>query len=151
LRRVGHDTFVELTRAEAAHWLANPVWAGLNPDLAKQLAGADVQPIDHVTVMVPEGVSIVTDATGREYRVEIKNGRAVVRLPTDSARQLLNGGLPCCEPWQRENAFLAARLGSPPKLEPGIHIASHLQALEASRPLHPRDVRGTMKELGVVR
>jgi hypothetical protein len=136
MRRIGTECFAEMTRAEAAGWLKNPAWAALNPDIAKQLAGADVQPIDYVAVMVPEtGITTITDINGHEYRAEIKNGRAVMRLPSDVARQLLNGGLPGCEPWQRENSFLAARLGAPQKPTVGINIAQMQHAAyEMSRP-----------------
>jgi len=113
-RKIGDDTFTEMTRVEAAQWMQNPVWAGLNPDIARQLAGAEMQRIDYVTVMVPPEIaaSTVTDVDGREYRVEIKNGRGVVRVPADAARQLLNSGAPSCVPWHRENTFLAARIGA---------------------------------------
>jgi hypothetical protein len=125
LRWIGGEAYAEMTRADAAAWMQNPVWADLDPGLA-ELAGAHdvLHHPNYVTVMVPDGAGTLIGADGKEYRTEVKNGRAVERLPSHIARQLLNGGLPCCEAWHRENQFLAARLGAPPKIQPGISISA---------------------------
>jgi hypothetical protein len=105
-----------------------------------------------VLVNVPNETSVVTDASGEPHYVEIDQaGRRVVWLPVATARAMLNSGLPCSLEWKSVNMALAAALGAPPKPEPGLHIASYLQTLEASRPLHPKDIRGTLRELGVLR
>jgi hypothetical protein len=72
LRWIEGVAYSEMTRAEAAHWMSNPVWAALNPDIAKI---ADVMPNpNYVTVMVPDGVGTLIGADGEEYRTEMTTG-----------------------------------------------------------------------------
>jgi hypothetical protein len=110
----GGQAYIQVTRSEAKQYLSRPAIAELNRELAQQLAGTGVQPTDTVTVIVPAeiGATVITTADGRSYHTKIENGRAVVHMPADAARDLLNSGQPCCVAWHRENAFLAARIGS---------------------------------------
>src|SRR5258706_7863988 len=98
---------------------------------------------DLVRVFIPGETSTIITPDGESHLVKIDEaGRRFVRIKSDFARLMLNSGLPCSLPLKAENEALAATLGAPPKPTPGICIAAHLQALEASRPLHPKDIRG---------
>src|SRR6266478_3110307 len=109
-----------------------------DPDLVKMFIAGEVS-----TVVTPDGVAHLAEID--------EAGRRFIWIKSAFARLMLNSGLPCSLPLKAANIALSETLGPMPKLEPGIHIAAHLQALERMRPLHPCDVKGTLRELGVLR
>lgn len=105
-----------------------------------------------VDVTVPNGPSHIVTPDGHAHIVQVdETGRGHVRIKIAYARAIINSGTPESLAWKAVNEQLSRQLGPLPKPEAGIHIASYLQSLEAMRPLHPRDIRGTLRELGVLR
>jgi len=109
----------------------------------------------YVVVKIPDTdwPSMVIAVSGENCPVEIADDGSsrVVQMLPDDARVLIGTPMPGNLPWRQANEALLQQIGAPPKLEPGICIAAHLQALEQMRPLHPKDIRGTLRELGVLR
>ena len=108
-------------------------------------------PADTVLVVVPPNneCCVVIDASGHPHYAEVDaDGCRKVWLPAETARAMLNGGLPHCIAWREANMSLSASLGPVPKLQPGINLARYQSALEVLRPTHPRDVRATLREIG---
>jgi len=105
-----------------------------------------------VDVTVPDGSSHIVTPDGHAHIDQVdETGRRHVRIKAEFACMIINSGPPDSLAWKALNEQLSQRLGPPPKQEPGLHIASYLQALEAMRPLHPRDAKGLLRELGVLR
>ena len=104
-------------------------------------------PINVVRVNVPTEISTIVDAEGHSHLVHVdETGQRFANIPAVTARQLMNSGLACAEPWRAVNAALSEALGRLPKPEPGIHIAGYFNAVEALRPPHPRDVGATLRD-----
>jgi hypothetical protein len=95
----------------------------------------------------------VVGASGHSYLVHVdSDGTHWVDMSVKDCESLLLNAAPSAAPWRSANPGPFQRLGGQvAKPEVGICIAAHLRALEESRPLHPKDIRGTLRELGRLR
>jgi hypothetical protein len=111
--------------------------------------------IEGIRINLPPDITSthVVGASGHSYLVHVdSDGTYWVDMSVEDCESLLLNSAPAAAPWRASNWVPFQQLGGQvQKPEVGIRIADVLQAVEDSRPLHPKDIRGTLRELGRLR